>query len=189
MAPGAHQPNIEPAAGPAHRVDRPRSDRTDRPGAKPAASSEEFRRVENRRVVLVELTPAGREFTTGLFASLVRLLKHAARDTYVPELAIRVKCLDYTADLLHQAATLAITPHPAPTESEPPTRPVTETTPNQRKEKSMAVCERASENPGWTGSWSWVPPGRPVATTSQPESGATRVIDVVVPVLPRRRPR
>ena len=77
-----------------------------------------IRRPQNRRVVLVELTPAGREFTTSVFGSLVTLIEQAARDTDVPGLAVRVQCLDYTADLLHQAAALA-TP-PAPTEPRPP---------------------------------------------------------------------
>ena len=79
-----------------------------------------IRRPQNRRVVLVELTPAGREFTTSVFGSLVTLIEHAARDTDVPDLTVRVQCLDYTADLLHQAATLAATLHPAPTEPGPP---------------------------------------------------------------------
>ena len=75
-----------------------------------------IRRPENRRVVLVELTSVGREFTTNLFGSLVTLIEQAARHTDVPELAVRVQCLDYTADLLHQAATLATTPEQTSTE-------------------------------------------------------------------------
>ena len=72
---------------------------------------------QNRRVVLVELTSAGREFTTSLFGGLVTLIEQAARDTDVPGLAVRVQCLDYTADLLHQAATLAATPDPRSTKA------------------------------------------------------------------------
>lgn len=62
---------------------------------------------ENRRVVLAELTTTGRELTTAVFSSLVTLVEQAAEDVDVPELTVRVRCLDYTADLLHRAATQA----------------------------------------------------------------------------------
>lgn len=62
---------------------------------------------ENRRIVLVELTPAGRELTTALFTSLIELMDDtAAADPDIPGVEVRVRCLDYTAALLDQAATM-----------------------------------------------------------------------------------
>ena len=62
---------------------------------------------ENRRIVLVELTPAGRELTTALFTSLIELMDDtAAADPDLPGVTVRVRCLNYTATLLDQAATM-----------------------------------------------------------------------------------
>ena len=41
------------------------------------------------------------------------LIERAVRDTDVSDLAVRVQCLDYTAELPHQTANLAAPPHGA----------------------------------------------------------------------------
>lgn len=69
---------------------------------------------ENRRLVLAELTETGRELTTELFSSLVTMVEQAAKDIDVPELTVRVQCLDYTAELLHRAATQATSADTSP---------------------------------------------------------------------------
>jgi DNA-binding MarR family transcriptional regulator len=76
-----------------------------------------IRPEHNRRVVLTELTDAGRVLCDSVFGPLLMLVEQGAHDPELPGTAIRVQCLAYTTALLEHAATLIA---PPPTGKEPP---------------------------------------------------------------------
>lgn len=68
------------------------------------------RSVRDRRVVLVELTDAGRELSDAVFAPLRDLLAQDVAPSpqgELPELVVRVRCVNHTAALLEQATRAA----------------------------------------------------------------------------------
>jgi DNA-binding MarR family transcriptional regulator len=66
----------------------------------------------NRRVVVIELTAAGRDLSDALFSPLLALLRQHEHDRdEVPELPVRVRSLQHTAQFLEHAATTVRTPH------------------------------------------------------------------------------
>jgi DNA-binding MarR family transcriptional regulator len=73
-----------------------------------------IRPEHNRRVVLAELTDAGRELSETVFGSLINLVEEGAHDPELPGTEVRVKCLRYTATLLEHAAGLIATPPDSP---------------------------------------------------------------------------
>jgi DNA-binding MarR family transcriptional regulator len=59
----------------------------------------------NRRVVHIELTPAGRELAGALFGPAIELVRQGSGDDpNLPDLETRVRCVRYTADLLNRIA-------------------------------------------------------------------------------------
>lgn len=59
----------------------------------------------NRRVVYVELTQQGRELAEALFGPAIALVgQGTGDDPNLPDLATRVQCVRYTADLLNRIA-------------------------------------------------------------------------------------
>ena len=61
----------------------------------------------DRRTVLVELTPAGQEFTTALLDSLITHGGPGLLASAAPEPAARVRCLTDAAELLERAAIIS----------------------------------------------------------------------------------
>ena len=64
-----------------------------------------IRRRPNRRVVYIELTQAGREVAAALFTPAIELVHlGTGAEPHLPDLATRVQCVRYTAELLNRIA-------------------------------------------------------------------------------------
>jgi DNA-binding MarR family transcriptional regulator len=63
-----------------------------------------IRPPENRRILLIELTPAGKRLTEAVFRPLIDLLGQHLDDPGLPPVAVRVACLEHTAALLERVA-------------------------------------------------------------------------------------